>query len=301
MQAQQLNLFEEATRQEPPPPPQGSRVVVMLSGGKDSVACLLLAQEFYSADQIIAHHQIIPEDWPGTVEYNQALCNKLHIPLYMAQANYSGYQCANCQAYYLTSGNEPYHRKCGGREGRYIMPVTSLLDLVTWREKWPSLDVRFCTSYLKRDVFNMWARRDQNRELLGPAPVVIMGERWLESKTRAKLPYLRPRAKMEYITEYRPILHYRRRAVFRTARDHGIDPHYCYKAQGMSEYQMYEEDREGGPRMSCVICFLKPEEQLRASYATEQGRPIVERGIQVERAIRHTLHHERSLESMVQA
>jgi 3'-phosphoadenosine 5'-phosphosulfate sulfotransferase (PAPS reductase)/FAD synthetase len=177
------------------------------------------------------------------------------------------------------------------------MTVECLLDLVTWRGMWPSLDVRFCTSYLKRDVWNMWARR--NRELTGPAPILVMGERWRESKGRARLPFIRKRPKMEHVTEYRPILDYRRIDVFRKVRDAGIELHYCYAAQGMTQEDMYEKDVEGGPRMSCVICFLKPEEQLRTSYATPEGRPLIERGIQVERAVGHTLQRGHSLEGMV--
>jgi 3'-phosphoadenosine 5'-phosphosulfate sulfotransferase (PAPS reductase)/FAD synthetase len=162
---------------------------------------------------------------------------------------------------------------------------------------WPSLDVRFCTSYLKREVWNYWARR--NRDLLGPAPILIMGERWRESRGRAKLPFIRRRTKMEHVTEYRPILDYKRIEVFRKMRDARIEPHYCYKAQGMTDEDMYEKDLEGGPRMSCVICFLKPEAQLRASYATTQGRPLIEQAIKVEQAIGHTLQDGRSLENMV--
>src|SRR5260370_28589519 len=101
------------------------------------------------------------------------------------------------------------------------------------------------------------------------------------------------------MTEYRPLLDYRRIDVFRKSREYGIEPHYCYKAQGMTDEDMYERDIEGGPRMSCVICFLKPEEQLRTSYQTEQGRPIVEHGIAVERAVGHRLTRDYSLETAV--
>jgi len=300
----QLSLFpgEEQPEpdEQPPAPPllqAGSKVVVSVSGGKDSICCLLLAIAIYGASNVIVHHQRIPEDWPQTLEYIQAVCQLLGVPLYVSQAHYTGYKCAKCGEHYLTSEAQPYHRACGSREGTYIMMVECLLDLVKWRKMWPSLDVRFCTSYLKRDVWNYWARR--NRELLGPAPILIMGERWRESRGRAKLPYIRRRTKMEHVTEYRPILHYRRIEVFRAMRDAGIEPHYCYKAQGMTNEDMYEKDVEGGPRMSCVICFLKPEEQLRASYNTKEGRPLIERGIAVEREIGHTLQRDHSLEGMV--
>jgi 3'-phosphoadenosine 5'-phosphosulfate sulfotransferase (PAPS reductase)/FAD synthetase len=277
--------------------PRGSKIVVSLSGSKDSIACLLLALEEYGPELVIAHHQVIPEDWPGTVEYNQQVCSYLGVPLYTAQAHYYGYECEQCLAHYLTSNAQPYCRACKSREGRQVALVQSLLDLVTWRGMWPSLDVRFCTSYLKRDVFNMWARRNSN--LLGSSSVVVMGERWRESKGRARLPYIRQRTHLPHMTEYRPILDYRRIDVFRKSREYGIEPHYCYKAQGMTDEDMYEWDVEGGPRMSCVICFLKPEVQLKASYQTEQGRPIVERGIAVERAIGHRPTRDHSLEAAV--
>jgi 3'-phosphoadenosine 5'-phosphosulfate sulfotransferase (PAPS reductase)/FAD synthetase len=280
-----------------PEPPQGSKIVVSISGGKDSIACLLLALEEYGPEPVIAHHQVIPEDWPGTVEYNMQVCNYLGVPLYTAQAHYYGYECEQCQAHYLTSFERPFCRACKSREGRQIALVQSLLDLVTWRGMWPSLDVRFCTSYLKRDVFNMWTRR--NSDLLGPSSVVVMGERWRESRGRARLPSIRQRTNLLHLTEYRPILDYRRIDVFRKAREYGIEPHYCYKAQGMTDEDMYERDVEGGPRMSCVICFLKPEAQLKASYLAEQGRPIVERGITVERAVGHRLTRDYSLEAAV--
>ena len=47
------------------------------------------------------------------------------------------------------------------------------------------------------------------------------------------------------------------------------------------------------------MCFLKSEEHMRASYHVEAAKPIIERGIQIERAIGHTLKHGQSLESMV--
>jgi len=96
-------------------------------------------------------------------------------------------------------------------------------------------------SSLKRDVFNMWARR--TADLLGPTPVLVMGERWRESRGRAKLPHIRQRPSLPHMTEYRPILDYRRIDVFRKLQQYGIDPHYCYKTQGMTDEEMYEQDR----------------------------------------------------------
>jgi 3'-phosphoadenosine 5'-phosphosulfate sulfotransferase (PAPS reductase)/FAD synthetase len=292
-----MTMFPELDIKRPPAP-AGTKIIVSLSGGKDSAACLLDTLENYDIAQVIAHHQIILEDWPETIEYNQQLCKQLGVPYYQAQASYHGYACCRCQYHYLTSRNVQICPKCQGREGRFLRMVKSVLDLVEWREMWPSLSVRFCTSYFKRDNFNMWAR--ENKGLLGKSPVVVLGERWRESRGRAKLPYIRQRSNLEYMTEWRPILDYRRIDVFRKLQEHGIEPHYCYVAQGMTEHEMYEVDEEGGPRMSCVMCFLKSPEQMKASYQTEQGRDIIERGLEIERRTGHTIQNDRSLESMVQ-
>ncbi|GHO88045.1 phosphoadenosine phosphosulfate reductase family protein [Dictyobacter formicarum] len=277
--------------------PADATVVVSISGGKDSIATLLMAIETFNRQQVMAHHQIILEDWPGTVEYCHEVCEALQIPLYATQAIYQGYECLQCHNHYLTSAPEPHCRKCSCRDARFLTQVSSVLDLVKWREKWPSLDVRFCTSYFKRDNFNRWARA--HRDLLGPHPLLALGERWKESKGRARLPVLRNRPGLEWIQEWRPVLSFRRIDVFRKMRDYQIKPHYCYKAQGMSEQDMYDQDVEGGPRMSCVMCFLKSEDQMRTSYQSEAGRPIIERGIEIERTIGHTIQHGRSLEDML--
>ncbi len=277
--------------------PADATIIVSLSGGKDSVGSLLVALETVDPGKVSAHHQIILEDWPGTVEYCQSVCDQLGVPLYMTQAIYTGYECCQCGNHYLTSCLQPFCRKCSSREARFLMQVASVLDLVRWRKKWPSLEVRFCTSYFKRDNYNRWARA--NRSLLGTHPVIALGERWRESRGRAKLPVLRPRSGLEWMMEWRPVLEWRRIDVFRKMRDYGIEPHYCYKAQGMTDEDMYECNVEGGPRMSCVICFLKSEEQLRASAKNEVAKPIIERGIAIEREIGHTLKKDQSLERMV--
>jgi 3'-phosphoadenosine 5'-phosphosulfate sulfotransferase (PAPS reductase)/FAD synthetase len=270
---------------------------VSISGGKDSIASLLIALETFGVGRVLAHHQIILEDWPQTIEYCQAVCDRLGVPFYMSQARYYGYECLVCGNHYLNARNVQRCPQCTSTSARFLRLVESVLDLVEWRSAWPSLSVRFCTSYFKRENFNHWVRT--HRDLVGEHPILVMGERHLESRGRAKLPVLRQRSNLEWITEWRPVLDYRRIDVFRKMRDYGIDPHYCYKAQGMTEYQMYEEEKEGGPRMSCVMCFLKTPEQIRASSHTEQGRAIIERGIEIERKTGHTIRKDLSLAEMV--
>ncbi len=200
--------------------PDDPTVVVSISGGKDSVAALLATLETYGSQHVLAHHQVILEDWPGTPEYCQAVCGFLGVPLYQSQAHYYARECNGCAHRSLSSDPEPHCRVCGCREATLIMLVRSILDLVEWRKMWPSAAVRFCTSYCKRDVFNAWARR--NWHLLGPAPVVVLGERWRKSPGRARLPVLRHRPSLEWMLEWRPILDYRRIEAFRACRAYGI-------------------------------------------------------------------------------
>jgi len=290
----QLDLFDDGKPKLTLP--QDAHVVVSISGGKDSIASLLVALEQFPG-RVICHHQIILEDWPGTVEYCQMVCERLNVPLYMSQAKYFGYQCLQCEYHYLTARNIMRCPACQSKEALFLRMVESVLDLVEWRQAFPSLAVRFCTSYFKRDNFNMWVR--EHRNLVGQHPVLAMGERHLESAGRARLPEIRLRSGLEWITEWRPVLSYRRIDVFRKMRDAGIEPHYCYAAQGMTDYQMYEEDKEGGPRMSCVMCFLKSGDQMRASYRSAEGRDIIDRALAIEATTGHTLKNGESLASMI--
>jgi len=67
----------------------------------------------------------------------------------------------------------------------------------------------------------------------------------------------------------------------------------------MTAEDLYEVDREGGPRMSCVMCFYKPAHELQASTQVEVAQPILARAVMVERTICHTLKAGQSLESML--
>ncbi len=291
-------LFPEYETEQPQLTlPDDPTIVVLMSGGKDSVAALIVTLERYGATRVMMHHQVILEDWPGTPEYCQEVCDVLGVPLYTSQAQYYGRECSQCARRFLSSDPEPHCRACGSRDAILIMMVRSILDLVAWHRIWPSPAVRFCTSYCKRDVFNTWARH--NRQVLGPSPVMVLGERWRESPVRSRLPVLRARPGLEWMLEWRRILDYRRIDAFRASRAYGIDPHYCYKAQGMTDEDMYEVDREGGPRMSCVMCFYKPAHELQASARVEIAQPIFARAVAVERAIGHSIKVGQSLENMM--
>jgi 3'-phosphoadenosine 5'-phosphosulfate sulfotransferase (PAPS reductase)/FAD synthetase len=241
-----------------PIPFRPTAIVMCDSGGKDSTLKSHLVAEIYKGVcPIIIHHQLIPEEWPGTREYVEATAKRLGVELVVEQALYYGFQCGFCGNRYTTSKFEKkYCPKCKSL-AHHIATIQGLMDLVEWRGMYPDSSIRWCTSYLKRDLFNSWVRR--NRKLLGDLPVVTLGERHLESIGRSKLPEIRKRSGLSEVIEYRPILNLRRIDVFRGLRDRGIEPHYCYRLQGMTDADMYEIDAEGGPRCSCINCiYLTP-------------------------------------------
>jgi 3'-phosphoadenosine 5'-phosphosulfate sulfotransferase (PAPS reductase)/FAD synthetase len=230
-----------------------SCVIVSLSGGKDSVLALLYAIEIFGIENIIVHHQIIPEDHFGTVEHCQLICAFFGVPLYMSQMSYFAMMCGRCGYHHITTDPATsWCHKCKARDLQIVDHViTSIHGLIEWREKYPDMLARFCTSWGKRDVFNGFCRT--HPDLIGDAPIHISGERWAESTSRAKLPLLgfrdSLREKSEFMLEYRPIIHLSRREVFCQLRDAGIPLHPCYEALWREMLLIEHEDwRVGDPQ-----------------------------------------------------
>src|SRR5436305_5062538 len=116
---------------------------------------------------------------------------------------------------------------CRSSNKEEIALIDSVHDLIRWRKMFPSDTISFCAKYMKCTVWDAWARR--NVDLLGERPVLVLGERWAESRRRAKLPWVQPRPSFSKITQAHLILDRSRRDAFRSHREAGIDPHYCYK------------------------------------------------------------------------
>lgn len=216
-------------------PSHPSRVIVSTSFGKDSIAALLEALETFGPEPVVAHYQVVEEEWPETLAYGQSVCDDLGVPLYTSQGRYSGYRCLDCGRTYLSAHPEKAMCRppqgCGSRNKEFLRMVESVHDLIEWRQRWVSKTIRACTKYQKVEVFNSWCRN--HKPLLGSSPVMVLGERWLESDERTRIPELRYRKGLQagWMLEWHPILRYRRIDSFRKLREYDIEPHYCYRVQ----------------------------------------------------------------------
>ncbi len=207
----------------------------------------------YGAARVIAHYQVLPEDWPETLPYVQQLCTHLGVRLVAQQILY-----------------QPVGDRCSVKR-REIRDIHSEADIVplgtpgviagvtdlAFRRKWPpSPATRYCTKYGKIELLDAWLR--QHRVQLGPDLIIALGERAGESPRRARKPTLWPRLRWADGTvawNWEPVHDLSRRAIFRTLHAHTVAPHPAYAAQGMTPWQMYDQDTEGGPRTGCRFCI----------------------------------------------
>jgi 3'-phosphoadenosine 5'-phosphosulfate sulfotransferase (PAPS reductase)/FAD synthetase len=288
-------------------PDRPSHIVVSHSGGKDSTLMLaLMVEQFGGQVPITVHHQVLPEAWEGTVEYTQQTCDRYGVPLIVEQAHYHGYECPLCGNRWLSAAPKVKctirrtaagSRGCGAEMGIVVAHIRGLVDLMNWRKMWPSPTIRWCTSYLKRDLYNKWIRR--NRAVLGDRPITCMGERWRESTGRANLPYFARRSKHEWMTDYHPLLHLKRIEVFRGLLERGIEPHWSYKAQGLTDHDMYEVDVEGGPRCSCVCCIYLTPENIGANLVMDVNQELSEQLIDSEERNQYFFREGLSIKTLV--
>ena len=215
-------------------------IVVSLSGGKDSVAMLLYLVEHYGSENLIAHYQVLPEDWSETLPYVRGICSRLNVKLVSQQMLYrqvgDGTSVERLAVCNIQDENDIVSWGVPG----IIAGVTDL----AFRRKWPpSPSVRFCTAYFKIRLLNWWIIQQQRSSMaLSTDVIVAMGERWAESPRRAKKVELWPRRgcqrKAYCVWNWLPVVGWSRRETFRKMREWGTGPHPAYKAQGMTDWQI---------------------------------------------------------------
>ena len=273
-------------------------IVVSLSGGKDSVGMLLYLVERYGAENLVAHYQVLPEDWPETLPYTREVCDHLGVHL-LAQ-----------QVLYEPVGDGTRVRRLAIRDIHTeadIVPwgtgvIAGITDLALRRGWPPSPGCRFCTSYFKRDLLNAWITQNRSRLSADGEVVVALGERAAESPRRARKTEWAPRIQRKSWKAWNwlPVHPWSRREVFRKLRDWGIRPHPAYRAQGMSPHQMYDLDEEGGPRTSCRFCIYATSADICHQAQREANYALLHRLVEVEEQTGKTWWANRSASKLLE-
>ena len=192
------------------------KVIVNFSGGKDSTVAALEALKAYPKDEILLCYQDTGAEYAGTAEHVEAIAKLLELPLITLRNNEDWYQLTERWGYFATP------------------------------------QVRKCTAYLKRDLFDKWVR--ENREKIGNEAIIVYGIRGEESQSRSKLPEWdlhQTTLKNGKFTAkiWRPILSMRKQEVFERIRAEGLPLHYCY---------------DFSTRCNCWMCFFAHPNEVRA-------------------------------------
>jgi 3'-phosphoadenosine 5'-phosphosulfate sulfotransferase (PAPS reductase)/FAD synthetase len=225
-------------------------VHINVSGGADSVVTVLVALHGYKIpkEKIKMVHMRVDGDpndkskrqlfdWPETDDYLQYTSRVLDIPLIV------------------------------------IWGDMSLEERIRDRGMFPDAKCRFCTSYMKRDVYAKWVRQYDNCKIL-----LLSGERSEESSNRAKTPIFELHSahatgrKKRIVHWFRPIKHMLKTEVRQLIADHGIDLHPCY---------------EWVTRCSCKFCIFNTSAEMgRTSQLFPNDWEYLK---QMERDLEHTM------------
>lgn len=217
----------------------GALFVVNHSGGKDSQAMYLRLRDIVPAAQLVIVHADLGEvEWGGALEHIQA-----------------------------TTRGEPVH-VCRARRG--------LLQMIEERGKFPSPQLRQCTSDLKRGPIERTIRglvAARRAAGVDGAHIVVncMGMRADESSSRAKLTTFKlnagnSKAGREWY-DWLPIHDLTTAEVFGRIAAAGQEPHAVY-ALGMT-------------RFSCCFCVMASEHDLRT--AAQLNPTLYRRYVDLER------------------
>lgn len=225
-------------------------VIVAFSGGKDSSACVLyLLEQAIPIHKIELWHHLVDGregstlmDWPVTADYCRKYATAFSFPLYFSWLE-GGFE---------REMNRLNHPKSPtwfeSPEGLYQVGGSGTPGT---RQRFPqptsNLNVRWCSAYLKIDVFDIALRNQVRFE--GKRILVVTGERAEESPGRAKyLPFTIHRSdarsgkKKRHVDHWRPIHSWSTREVWEIIQRWKVNPHPAYNL--------------GWGRVSCAGCIF---------------------------------------------
>ncbi len=199
----------------------GAALVLSVSGGKDSDAMShqlldLRQSEGWAGEVMMVHADLGRAEWHNTTEYIHELARRKHVPLHIVRWTHGDLIDRIWQRYY----KDPT-RPC-----------------------WPSAQMRYCTSDLKRGPISRWLRQTF------PTGQVIcaIGLRAGESPSRARRLTFSERSdttapsKGRFVYDWLPIHDWSEHEVWDCIRRHGGIAHPAYAL--------------GNHRLSCALCVL---------------------------------------------
>lgn len=256
-------------------------IVISESGGKDSIACLFYLMELgIPTSKLELWHQCVDGggadfvdfmDWPVTEAYIDAVGELFGIKTYyqwrsggifnelMRKESLTG------DIYYTTDAGEIIHLPT--RNGK-------LSTRLKWPAMSPDLRIRWCSPYVKIDVFRRVLNNHpkyQNKKVL-----VVTGERREESANRAKYAEAELHAcntKSRLVHAWRPVIDWSEQQVWDMYEKRRFLPHPAYLL--------------GWNRTSCFGCIFSTADlwAMMREIAPERFNKLVE----VENQISHTI------------
>ncbi|MHB8225034.1 phosphoadenosine phosphosulfate reductase domain-containing protein [Acidithiobacillus sp.] len=244
----------------------GTHHIIGLSGGKDSTATLLVALARLPKTSIQPVFVDTGNEQRQTYVYLDYLESHLDIPITRLTPDFSQ-QIAEKRRFIAQdqrTGRDKRGAKLRWSNRRKREALAELhpsgnpfLDLCMLKGMFPSNRSRFCTEYLKKDVFV-----DFVDDLTHPGQQIIVwqGIRREESEKRKNARLFERVGPGFYY--FRPLIHWTTADVFRFLDEKGVHPNPLYAGLG---------------RVGCAPCVYANKKDLRALFALEDGPAILNR------------------------
>ncbi len=238
--------------------------IVGLSGGKDSTATLLLAIDRLGKENVRAVFADTGNEHPETYAYLGYLERMLGIQVVRLKPEFS-VEIAKKRMFIARDrrvGRDKrgdkirWSNKAKRRVLAVLQPTGNpFLDLCLLKGRFPTNRARFCTEWLKRDTFVEYVDSVIQQE--GRPVVVWQGVRRDESDKRKNAKKIERMGRRYY--NFRPIVDWAAKDVFRCITSHGLDPNPLYATLG---------------RVGCAPCIYATKGDVRLLAGSN---PILER------------------------
>ncbi|QER45289.1 phosphoadenosine phosphosulfate reductase family protein [Acidithiobacillus caldus] len=232
--------------------------IIGLSGGKDSTATLLLALDRMPRGQIRPVFVDTGNEHAETYRYLDFLESHLDLPIARIKPDFAQ-QIAEKRRFIARdrrTGRDKHGVKLRWSNRRkrealaHLHPTGNpFLDLCLLKGMFPSNRSRFCTEYLKKDVFVSYV---DDLVQSGQRVVVWQGIRRAESDKRKHARKIERVGSGFYY--FRPLVDWTEADVFRFLDAKGIPPNPLYRSLG---------------RVSCAPCIYSTKPDLRVLFASD--------------------------------